>query len=99
MTKIISVEEARKVLVDAGILPESWQYTPPVLEIGTKLYGYCDGFFYANYFGVKTVVAFGSNWIVALEEEDGYPNFAYFDEGWVKSRDEMIREWKKEPDE
>lgn len=71
------------------------KHTKSPLQLGTKLYGYCNGFFHADYYGEKIVVAFGENWIVAIEE-DGYPNFAYFEGRWKDKMLEFVEEWKKE---
>lgn len=70
-----------------------------ILQVGTILYGYCNGFFHADYYGGKKhVEAFGADWIVA-REDDGYPNFCRFEDGWLEQREELIREWMVKPSE
>jgi len=41
-----------------------------MLEVGTVLDGYCNGYFGRNY-GRKTVVGLGDNWLVARDEDAG----------------------------
>jgi len=35
--------------------------------VGTKLYGYCDGYFGTDSYGDKRVEAIGADWVVARE--------------------------------
>jgi hypothetical protein len=42
------------------------------------LYGYCNGFFGRDSYGPKRVEAIGADWVV-IREENGTPDFAYFD--------------------
>ena len=39
-----------------------------MLRIGTKLYGYCNGYFGRDFFSsIKTVEAIGTDWVVARD--------------------------------
>lgn len=68
------------------------------LAVGMRFYGYCNGFFFADYYdGYKTIEAFGKDWILA-REEDGYPNFANFSPYSWRDYEEDIRRWMKRPE-
>jgi len=42
-----------------------------MLRIGTKLYGYCNGYFGRDFFSsIKTVEAIGTDWVVARDWGD-----------------------------
>lgn len=66
------------------------------LAIGTPLYGFCNGFFSRDSYGLKRVEGFGYDWIVA-REEDGKLYFCHFPDEWLPKRDEMIAEWMQKP--
>jgi hypothetical protein len=60
--------------------------------VGTRLHGFCGGYFGRDSYGEKVVEAVGSDWIV-VREEDGTPNWAYVFDGWP-TQEEML-EWTK----
>jgi len=65
------------------------------VEIGTLLYGYCNGFF-GESDGEKRVEGSGVDWVV-VREENGEPNCAFFNS--VEDRDYYINLWSKEEEE
>ena len=60
--------------------------------IGTKLYGYCNGFFGDSYED-KRIEAIGVDWIVT-RDEDGDVSFAYFEDRETMIK--LIKEWSIE---
>lgn len=65
-------------------------------EIGTPLYGYCNGYFGDDSYGEKRVEGSGVDW-VAVREDDGTPNCAFFNS--KEDRDYYIDLWSKEEEE
>lgn len=65
-------------------------------NIGTKIYGYCNGYFGRDDYGAKIIVAEGRKWIVCVD--------AYSDSGWVtcanfdteEEKEECIKRWSEE---
>jgi hypothetical protein len=47
-------------------------------RVGLMLYGSCNGFFGRDSYGPKRIEALGANWVV-IRDENGAPDFAYFD--------------------
>ena len=62
------------------------------LAIGSKLYGYCNGFFGDNY-NEKRVEVYGADWIVVRSDTDE-PLFASF-WGWEDRMSQLIAEWQE----
>jgi len=46
------------------------------IEIGSTIYGFCDGAFGRDSYGLKIVEAVGKDWIVVREDDS--PNFCAF---------------------
>jgi len=64
-----------------------------MINVGTVLYGFCNGFFGRDSYGKKRIEAIGADWVV-VREEGGQPNFASFAEGWEKKDiQELLEEW------
>lgn len=62
--------------------------------IGTRLYGYCEGYFGRDAHSVKVVRHFGRHWVFVTSEEHTAPNIAVFADG-----DEMracLARWSRE---
>lgn len=57
---------------------------------GMELYGFCGGHFGRDHYGDKRVEGFGTDWIVA-REDDGGPNFASFKD--MEARDKFVEEF------
>ena len=53
--------------------------------LGAVLYGYCEGYFGRDSYGVKVVRDFGKYWVFVTDEGYGEPNVARF-----KSAEEMV---------
>lgn len=65
------------------------------IGIGTKLYGFCNGFFGRDSYDTKTIEAIGSDWVVA-RDSDGIPTFAFFNGDWYLEKDNLLKEWANE---
>lgn len=61
-------------------------------NVGTVLYGYCNGYFGRDSYGSKRIEAEGVDWIVARElSETAKPDFAIFDN--PKEKQSCIERW------
>ena len=63
-----------------------------MINVGTVLYGFCNGFFDRDSYGKKRIEAIGADWVV-VREEDGQPNFASFAEGREENIERLLEEW------
>ena len=61
--------------------------------VGTKLYGYCNGYFGRDSYEEKQIVYAGENYIVC-EYNDGWPCIAIFDNKSDKEIEALIEDWK-----
>lgn len=89
----ITKEEIIRRLKEMGVLPGTWTEDKLIPHIGTKFYGFCNGYFDDDY-GEKVVEAIGHDWIVVRNENET-PLLAEFTPRTVFQELEMIREWMK----
>jgi hypothetical protein len=69
-----------------------------LLPVGTKLYGYCNGFFGRNSYNEKRVEAVGTDWVVARDlctERPVMADLWDWEEDWP-TLPEMVENWKSE---
>lgn len=61
--------------------------------VGIRIFGYCNGFFGRDSYDDKTIIASGSDWIVA-QTDSGENEFATFEDGEEMER--YIAYWSEE---
>lgn len=66
-----------------------------MIGIGTKLYGFCNGFFGRDSYGEKTIEGIGCDWIVA-REDNGVVCFGVFEDIDQGEMERCINKWNKE---
>ena len=64
-------------------------------NIGTKIYGYCEGYFGRDGYGTKIILAEGRKWIVCsyLYADNDYVTCVNFDT--EEEKEECIRRWSE----
>ena len=64
-------------------------------NIGTKIYGYCNGYFGRDDYSAKIIIAEGRKWIVCsyLYEDNDYVTCVNFDT--EAEKEECIKRWSK----
>lgn len=64
-------------------------------NIGTKIYGYCNGYFGRDDYSAKIIIAEGRKWIVCsyLYADNDYVTCVNFDT--EEEKEECIRRWSK----
>jgi hypothetical protein len=69
-----------------------------MINIGQKLYGYCNGYFGRDSYSDKRIEAIGIDWIVVRElDSDEKPNFVSFSDR--QEMETMIEKWSIKPKE
>lgn len=63
------------------------------VEVGTKLYGFCNGFFGRDSYDDKIVEAVGPDWIV-VRDSSTLPMLANFSGMDKETIDECLTEWQ-----
>jgi hypothetical protein len=66
-----------------------------IVGVGTKLYGFCNGYFGRDSYDEKIIEAIGNDWVV-VRDSNNIPIMAYFENESVGTIYEILEQWTEE---